>query len=233
MANLAATHREHEKFYSVSPLEQAVTWHRHARTLHALADRWSNVEPTSVTALNPFQGAADLNALTAVQLDGVLFMEGEAEPAEIAQMKSELRTSADAALAGGAWLAHAMESSWEFAEVSLDIDELADQLGERHRIIANDWHSASLNTLAGRAIHRAVDIIDRVDFSPPALRADLAGSRVAPERCFAAAELIGYAADLYSTSATVVHDTERRWRVFRARVMEMLDEPAAPLGPET
>jgi hypothetical protein len=222
MANLAGTHREHEKFYSVSPLDQAVVLHRHARTLHALADRWAVVDPVAEAALSPFEGAQDLNDSAAVQLDGVLFMEGGSEPAEISQMKRNLRSSADDAVAGGDWLANAMDSTWKFAEVALDMPDLAEQLGERHRIIANDWQAASLTLLAGRLLHRAVDILDRVDFSPTALRADLATARIAPARCSSAAELIGRAADLYSESATLVHDNERRWRIFRGRVMELL-----------
>ena len=87
MLNLTAAHREHEKFYSVSPREQAVTLQRHSRTLHALADRWMTVTPEGSNAFSPYQGADDLNALPATQLDGVLFMEGEGEPVEIAQLK--------------------------------------------------------------------------------------------------------------------------------------------------
>jgi hypothetical protein len=222
MANLAGTHREHEKFYSVAPLDQAIVLHRHARTLHALADHWTVADPVAGSALSPFEGAQDLNDPAAMQLDGVLFMEGGAEPAEITQMQRYLRSTADDALAGGDWLANAMESTWKFAEAALDMADLADQLGERHRIIANDWQAASLTLLAGRVLHRAVDVLDRVDFSPAALRADLASARIAPARCSSAAELIGHAADLYSESATLVHDNERRWRIFRGRVMELL-----------
>jgi hypothetical protein len=231
MENLSGTHREHEKFYSVAPLEDAVRLHRNARTLHALADRWSGLEPASSTAaLSPFEGATDLNDPTATQLDGVLFMEGQAEPAEIAQMKRDLRATAERALAGGEWLATAMASTWAFAEATLDIGELADQLGERHRIIANDWQAASATTLAGRVLLRAVEMLDRVDFSPVALRADLAGDRVAPTRCSSAAELIGYAADLFCDAARLVHDNERRWRVFRARVRQVLDVSQSEIG---
>ena len=224
MANLAGTHREHEKFYSVAPLEQAVELQRHARTLHALADRWTVMQPSSQPALSPYQGADDLNDPAAVQLDGVLFMEGEGEPAEITKMKRDLRSTADQGLASGQWLGSAMEATWQFAEAALDVTELADQLGERHRIIANDWHAASMSELAGRVLHRAVDVLDRVDFSPAALRADLTTTRLSATRCYAAAELIGYAADLYSASAALVHDNERRWRVFRSRVNELLGE---------
>jgi hypothetical protein len=45
--NLSHFHREHEKFYATSPRELAVELQRHARTLHALADRWSTIAPSS------------------------------------------------------------------------------------------------------------------------------------------------------------------------------------------
>jgi len=63
-----------------------------------------------------------------------------------------------------------------------------------------------------------------VDFSPAALRADIAGSRVTPRLLYSAAELIAHAADLLSDSAGLVHDNERRWRVFRARVCELVGD---------
>ena len=82
MLNLTRVHREHEEFYSSAPRERAVTLQRHARTLHALADRWSTVTPSTQPPLSPFAGADDLNDPAALQLEGVLFMEGEGEPAE-------------------------------------------------------------------------------------------------------------------------------------------------------
>jgi hypothetical protein len=222
IVNLAAFHREHEKFYASAPRAQAVTLQQHARTLQALADRWAVTEPDHPTPFSPFEGAEDLNDPAALQLDGVLFMEGEGEPAEIARMKRDLRATAEDSLATGEWLANAMSSSWQFASALLDIPELADLLGERHRIITNDWQAASMTTLIGRVLLRAVEIIDRIDFTPDAVRADLEGSRVTPALCYSAAELIGHAADLSSESAGLVHDNERRWRVFRGRAQALV-----------
>lgn len=223
MLNLTAAHREHEKFYSVSPREQAVTLQRHSRTLHALADRWSVVMPSTGDAFSPYEGAADLNALEATQLDGVLFMEGEDEPSEITRIKRDLRRFADDADSAGSWLAAAMDSSWAVATALLEIDELADLLGERHRIIANNWQGAALVTLSGRVLERAATILDHVDFTPAALRADLSAHRRSAARLFSAAEMIDHAADLMSDFASVVHDNERRWRVFRLRVQDIVD----------
>ena len=220
MLNMTAFHREHEKFYSTAPREQAVTLQRHSRTLHALADQWMTTAPSTAAAFSPFEGARDLNAAAALQLDGVLFMEGEGEPGEISHLKRDLRTFADDASGAGDWLATAMQSSWDVAAVLLDIDELADLLGERHRIIANNWEGASMMSLVARILRRAADLLDRVDFTPAAVRADLADHHAAPRRLYSAAEMIGRAADLCSQFAGLVHDNERRWRTFRTRVQE-------------
>ena len=217
ITNLATFHREHEKFYAAAPREQAVVLQRHARTLQALADRWSDAKPSVRTPFSPYEGAEDLNDPAALQLDGVLFMEGEGEPAEVTRLKRDLRNLAEDLAGTGEWLATAMQASWDVAAALLPIPELADLLGERHRIIANDWQASGMSALAGRILVRAAAMLDQVDFSPAPLRADLAGSRVTPRLLYSAAELIDHAADLLSDSAGLAHDNERRWRVFRTR----------------
>lgn len=223
MLNMSAFHREHEKFYSTSPREQAVVLQRHSRTLHALADRWTATPPDHPAVFGPYQGAADLNAPAALQLDGVLFMEDENEPGEITHLKRDLRMFADDASGAGEWLATAMKSSWDMSTVLFDIERLADLLGERHRIIANNWRGAAMMTLAGRVLGRAAQLLDQIDFGPSAIRADLAGERVSARRLYSAAEMIDHAADLFSEFAGIVHDNERRWRVFRNRVQEIVE----------
>jgi len=221
MLNLTATHREHEKFYSASPREQAVTAQRHSRTLLALADRWTNATGGHGQAFSPYEGADDLNSSAATQLDGVLFMEGEGEPGEITHLKRDLRMFAEDATAAGEWLDNAMRASWDIAPMLFEIEGLSDLLGERHRIIANNWQGASMMTLIGRILVRVTDLLDRIDFSPSALRADLAGDRISVGRLYSAAEMLDHAADLLSDYAGLVHDNERRWRVFRERVAEI------------
>jgi hypothetical protein len=234
ITNLTRFHREHEKYYASAPREQAVALQRHARTLQALADRWSTVTPDHPTPFSPFEGADDLNAPAATQLDGVLFMEGEGEPAEITRLVRDLRTAASDAADTAEWLANAMASSWAVAATLLEIDGLADLLGERHRIIANDWQAAHHNEVCARLLDRAADIVDRVDFTPAALRRDLANARVSVGLLYSACEMIGRAADLYCESSTLVHENERRWRVFRTRVQELqrrAREVDGPRGP--
>jgi hypothetical protein len=220
--NLSRFHREHEKFYAQRPREQAVDLQRHARALGALADRWSTVSVEHRDALNPYEGSNDLNSPEATQLDGVLFMEGEGEPVEVTRIKRDLRTIGGDSIETGTWLAAAMEATWDAATALLGLRELSDLLGDRHRIIANDWHAASMSSLAGRCLDRAADLLDQLDFTPAAVRADLSGTRSVVGYLYSAVELIDRAADLLSDSAGLVHDNERRWRGFRARVEALL-----------
>jgi hypothetical protein len=220
--NLSQFHRDHEKFYGQEPRAHAVTLQRHARALQALADRWTAITPQTQESFSPFEGSRDLNDPAALQLDGVLFMEGEGEPTEITNIKVELRQLAQGQEQIGHWLADAMTASWATAAALLEYPALADLLGERHRIIANDWQAGEMSSLSGRLLARAAEILDRVDFTPVAIRADLADNRSTPGYLYSAAELIGRSADLLSDSAGLVRENERRWRVFHARVEEIV-----------
>jgi hypothetical protein len=219
--NLSRYHREHEKYYSEAPLTDAISLQRTARTLIALAERWTSAEPAAQPAPSPFAGAPDLNDDRAIETSGVLFMEGEGEPAEITRIKSELETIAASSQQSGAWLAAAMEASWGMAEALLAYPQLADLLAERHRIIGNNWQNASTAQLVARYLRRAVAVMECIDFSPSALRKDLAGARSAPGYLYAAAELINHAADLAAASSVLTHENERRWRIFHERVEEI------------
>lgn len=219
--NLSRFHRGHERFYAQEPRAQAVQLQRHARTLASLADRWSTADAEALDALNPYEGSEDLNAPEATQLDGVLFMEGEGEPTELTRLKRDLRTIGADSIETGTWLATAMEATWDGATALLAYPALADLLGDRHRIIANDWQAATMSALAGRGLNRAADVLDHLELTPVSIRADLESDRLIPRYLYSAVELIDHAADLLSDSAGLVHDNERRWRWFRRRVLDL------------
>jgi hypothetical protein len=225
--NLSRYHREHEKYYSEAALADAVSLRRTARTLLALAERWASAEPAAAPAPSPYAGTPDLNDDRAIETSGVLFMEGEGEPAEIGRIKSELEAIAAGSEQAGSWLAAAMEASWAMAEALLAYPQLADLLGERHRIIGNNWQNARTAQLIAQYLRRAVNVLERIDFTPAGLRKDLAGARTAAAYLYAAAELIGRAADLSAASSVLTHEDERRWRVFRERV-EQITARTAP-----
>ncbi len=217
--NLSRTHREHELYYSQAPLDDAVTLQQISRTLKALAGHWRTATPHQVEGASRYAGCDDLNVQAATEQTGVLFLEGEGEPGEITRIKRELRTQAADHEQTGAWLGEAMQSTWNgAAKALLGIEPLADLLAERHRIITANWQNASLNTIIAALLTRANEILEQVDFTPAALRADLAGRRLGPRYLCSAAELIDHAADLLAQGAILVHESERRWRVFFERV---------------
>ncbi len=153
-------------------------------------------------------------------------MEGEGEPAEITRIKSELATVAASSEQSGSWLASAMEASWGMAEALLSYPQLADLLAERHRIIGNNWQNVCTAQLAARCLRRAVSIMERIDFSPAGLRADLAGARSAPAYLYSAAELINHAAGLATQCSVRTQEDERRWRIFHDRLGQVLSGDA-------
>jgi hypothetical protein len=222
IGNLAEFHREHEKFYAQAPLGQAQDVQAASRLLKALAARWSTVDPVERPAANPFAGARDLNPPGVTAELGTLFMEGEGEPSEITRTKRDLATLAGDIGQTGEWLASAMEQSWQVAGALGAFPALADVLGERHRIIADDWQSAALQQLVAHLIRRALDLLEHVELTPAAVRADLAGERVDARYLYSASELLDRAADLMLDSAMLVHGNERRWRVFGERVAALL-----------
>lgn len=219
--NLSRFHREHEQFYSQAPLQSARELQAASRALQALARRWNEAEPSERPAPNPYAGADDINAPGLVSESGILFMEGEGEPAEIISMKREIEEKAAGAEQTGEWLGKAMEQSWGIAGALVQFDDLIDLLGERHRIIAADWQAASMNALIARYLRRALEVLGQVDFAPPAIRADMGGPRRGPRYLYTAGELLDAAADLYVRSAALVHENERRWRTFGDRVREL------------
>lgn len=231
MSNLAKYHREHEKFYARAPLQTAVALHETSGVLKTLADRWSTTEAQPSMPGNPYRGCEDINETATIQHSGVLFLEGEGEPPELGRLKRDLAAQAEDFGQAGEWLDQAMATSWEVVRKLADHPFLADLLGERHRIIANDWQAASLNSLTARLLRRALDILEVLDLAPDTIRDDLRGPRSYPGYLYSAAELVDRAADLAAESAALVHDNERRWRIFRQRVELILtDSESARAG---
>lgn len=221
MSNLAAFHREDEEFYSQAPLAQAVEVQAVARVLRALAGRWSKVAPAQHPLPSPYAGAEDLNPPGLVSESGVLFMEGEGEPPEISRIKGDLERLAADLDRTASWLSTAMEQAWKVVGSLAEYPVLAELLGERNRIVANDWQSAGVQRLVVKLLLRSLDLIARVDFSPQGLRSDMASPRRASAHLYSASELVDRAADLLCESAILVHENERRWRVFEASVRQI------------
>lgn len=219
--NLSKFHREHEKFYAKQPLEQSVKIQEFSLVLKTLADKWSGVKPKEINGANPFMGSEDLNTLSTIQYNGLLFMEGEGEPVEIKRFIRDIKILADDFMETGKWLSNAMEQSWKSALPLIKIPPFASVLGERHRIILNDWQAAKLSQLVAELIYRSIELLEPIEFSKDSIRKDLAGPRFYPEYLYSVTELLDRAADLSSESGVLVHDNERRWRVFRKKIFEI------------
>lgn len=222
ISNLSDYHREHEKFYGQAPLKTAVEIQEASKTLKTLADRWVSLKQTEKGEGSPYMGCEDLNEKATIQHDGLLFMEGEGEPTEISQLKRGMKNVSDDFEKAGAWLSKAMENSWEAAVNLMKIPTLEDVLGERHRIIVNDWQAAHLSTLVAKLLDRALLILNLIDFSPKAIREDLSARKRYPDLLYSASELLDRGADLSGEFAMLVHDNERRWRVFRQKVNKLM-----------
>ena len=58
--NMTEYHREHEKFYAKSPLEDAIRLQEASLMLKALADRWSRAEPGTASQGIPYRTDQDV-----------------------------------------------------------------------------------------------------------------------------------------------------------------------------
>lgn len=234
--NLSHYHREHELFYSRVPLEVAVKLQVVSRALKALAIKWQSGADQSgrrPSAGNPsarYEGCPDLNESSVIDALGILFMEGEGKPAELAKLEQDLHAMADEHEQGAQWLDEAMAGSWKAAEALVAMRPLARVLGDRHRIIVNNWQMASNSRLIARLLRRAVDLLTTMDLDPAAIRADLASAGKCPEYVLAAAEVIDVAADLSAEAGLLVHDSEPRWRRFRETVENLVAARAGDIA---
>ena len=223
MMNLSKYHKEHERYYARSPLRDVLQVQNISNTLKTMADKWEEVGPIEDRVENRYAGCEDLNVLSSIKDIGVLFMEGEGEPREIAKMKTFMDSLAEEYEQAGRWLSNAMEASWDTVGSLIKMPPVAEVLGERHLIIINDWQAAYLDTLTSRLIGRGRALLEEVDFAPEALRNDILEGKMAIKYIRSCTELLDRASKLMCESAMLVHDNDKRWRSFREAVA-MLSE---------
>ncbi|MGH7644322.1 MAG: hypothetical protein ACREMR_01925, partial [Gemmatimonadales bacterium] len=175
--NIATYHREHERYYTMNQLELAADLTREANRLKIVADAWlggtgpAAPAPAGVDYADPrFQpaGCPDLNALPAIAAIGVL-MEGEREPAEIRALKGKLMGIALGLEGAGRWLAEKIDAAWQRESVLLT-PELVDAAWPRLLTIVTDWRGARDMELVGKLLAVAVEGLEKIDFSPAAVR---------------------------------------------------------------
>jgi len=81
----------------------------------------------------------------------------------ITDLKHKLSTSTEAFDQAGQWLEQAMQSAGGDATAA-PVSSLAKMLGERHRIIINDWQTAHQAALIANLLKRALEILEALTF---------------------------------------------------------------------
>lgn len=181
LLRIARYHRQHERYYAIEGFEQAAELRRDASALRALADRWMAGEAVG-GATGSYSdpelqaaGCEDLNDPAALATAGILFMEGESEPAEISGLKVKLAGLRDTYTKMGRWLEEKMDAGWR-RESALLNPEYADVAYGRHMVLMRTTLSASKMVVAGRLIGAAHDALAPQDHKPANVRSDPEGA---------------------------------------------------------
>lgn len=173
LLGIAEYHREHERFYSSEGLRHATTLRQDAEALKRLADRWLDREAAEGQAESDatFQvmGSPDLNDWAAIATSGILFMEGEGEPAEIGRLRERLRGLAAEFERYAQWLGEKMEAAWP-REASLLTPELIDLAYSRHIVLMRTTLHGEKVAVAGRLIAAAERALSAGQFDPKTIR---------------------------------------------------------------
>jgi hypothetical protein len=223
--NIATYHREHERYYTVHKYESAVELTREANKLRVVADVWLCGDkalpsyPETDFDLPEFRpaGCDDLNPLSAIAAIGILFMEGQAEPAEITTLKAKFRARGGGAVEAGEWLAGMMAAAWPRESVLLD-EKYADAARARYRTIATNWIGSLETVLSGRLLILAVGHMNAIDFTPKAIRTRKVESA---QTLALAAGIIGLAANLEATSAVDLSGNDECWTSYRTQLRRL------------
>jgi hypothetical protein len=216
--NIATYHREHERYYTWQKMEMAADVSREANRLKVVADVWltdGGGAPSDATDFSDprYQAAGcdDLNARSAIAGIGVLFMEGQGEPAEIRALKAKLRGLSFGLTSAGQWLGEKMDAAWE-REAVLLTPELIDAAVPRFQTILTNWRGARDTLLVGKLFALAVDCLDRIDYTPAAIRRD---RKTAGRFLRTAGWTLDLAARLLATSGAELAENDQRWTDYR------------------
>jgi hypothetical protein len=215
LRNIASFHREHERYYTAEGVATAADLFREANRLRIVADVWMRPSGagTAVESAPPgyeAAGCVDLNEPLTVAAIGVLFMEGEAEPAELRMIQAKMRAFAIGWAGAGKWVADKMRAAW-LREQALFTPALIELARPRYNTIANNWRGAGAISLAGRLLGLAGERLSRIDFRPVAVRADRAG---AGRKLRDTAGLLALAGQLRARGAAELAENDRDWTEY-------------------
>jgi hypothetical protein len=214
LLQVARAHRRHERFYAMEGLEAAAALRRDANALRALADRWLEAPTGPAGAIDdPRFGAAgcpDLNADAATASAGILFMEGENEPAEIALLKRKLSAFAARHAEISRWLLEMMEHAWDREAILLKPGTAAVGF-RRHLTVTRTALTAGKLGVAGRLVGAAHTALSAQDFRPAAIRAD---RNAAAEIARTAAWLLDTATAVLGEQASQLGYSDADWTAY-------------------
>jgi hypothetical protein len=226
MNNIAAYHREHERFYTVYKLEQAVELAQDSNRLKILADVWLSNEVKAPKYGNTdfndpsFKpaGCDDLNAISSIASIGILFMEGQGEPAEIRVLKAKLAARGAGSIQSGQWLADMMVAAWSRESV-LIADDTVDAVLPRYQTIATNWTGANETIVIGRLLALANECLGKINFTPAAIRAN---RKLSGNYLLTAARILEMAMRLQAKSGVDLSGNDANWTEYRAQIAPLL-----------
>ncbi|QKG22359.1 hypothetical protein [Actinomadura verrucosospora] len=213
MLQVARAHREHERFHSLAKLEEAAALRRDSNVLKMLADHWSDAGAMRAGPADPRHGAVgcpDLNGPAVVTATGVLFMEGESEPAELTAMKARLGEAGTRYRRLSRWLAQEMEAEWPRLAVLTTPRHIA---AARARFMALTRTTAAGDAygLAAHLLTTAAAALRDQDLTPAGVRA---GPATAAAMLRNASWLVDTAAGVIAEAAARLGASDPDWTAF-------------------
>jgi hypothetical protein len=226
MNNIASYHREHERYYTVFALEQAIELAKDSNRLKILADVWLSDEVKTpkygdTDFNNPSfkpAGCDDLNAISSIASIGILFMEGQGEPAEIRVLKAKLAARSAGSIQSGQWLADMMTAAWSRESV-LIADDTVDAVLPRYHTIATNWTGANETVVIGRLLALANECLGKINFTPAAIRAN---RKLYGTHLLTAARILEMAMRLQAKSGINLSGNDANWTEYRAQIAPLV-----------
>ncbi|MGW4396303.1 hypothetical protein ACWEHA_13510 [Amycolatopsis nivea] len=173
---VARDHREHERYHSVLKLEESAAWRRDSNALKLLAARWSDSpEPDRLDPAHGAVGCVDLNDPAVVATTGILFMEGDSEPAELTSLRSRFEQAAVRYQRLSGWLGEHMAAEWPRLR-SLLVPDLVEAARPRFRALTRTTEAANAYSLVARLLDSAVHTLKAQDLTPEGVRRDPAAA---------------------------------------------------------
>lgn len=167
---VARDHREHERYHSVLKLEEAAAWRRDSNALKLLAARWS--DSPAPERLDPAHGAVgcvDLNVPAVVATTGILFLEGDSEPAELIALRGRFEQAAERYQRLSGWLGEHMAAEWPRLRTLLT-PALVEAARPRFRALTRTTEAANAYSLVARLLGSAVHTLNAQDLTPEGVR---------------------------------------------------------------